>query len=469
MNRKGVKNGSYNALRYIVDILAKRCDAKRAQLQNNIQNLEVHRREQHTAVQKLLDDVTEAYSIKFDQLEANLRHLTEQINALERGIDDEIDALKSANMQKIKSTMTDLSWTELPRFLVQSADASTQCKMFVTLKTRYTSTATTSSTPAAHLQQQAIERFDHNSPSHSKDTPVIQVDEPMDRCESTEDVNIHHVSTAEARPKHTVTETSKERDQTNSNVMRKILQEVIDEESEGSDYQTFYIKQDGDACTPQLEPNSWRSPQQSSSMRAPIENRGQHSKSNKIYKLKFHVTQGITKLIYAIDSPNETVKGANLKKAICSKLQHPMNSLLLQFYDGCWQEWIDVEDSMALRGGTRLRVTQKSCSGAELRHQIPNTSRRKKHTLKYHVTLENSKQLLTMDSSEDTVSGAAIKEAVCSMLHNMREQVLLQYFDNDWQEWINVGPSTMLKGRMYLKILQASHSSPFNSFAMSML
>ncbi|XP_063967651.1 uncharacterized protein LOC129278963 [Lytechinus pictus] len=397
---------------------------------------------------------------------------------------DNRTTLKS-NTNIEKGTMTDLSWTELPRFLVQSADASTQCKMFVTLKTRYTSTATTSSTPTAHPQQQAIERFDHNSPSRSKDTPVIQVGEAMDRCESTEDVNIHHVSTAEARPKHTVTEASKERDQTNSNVMRKILQEVIDEESEGSDYQTFYIKQeppddqDGDddittmprssACTPQLEPNRWRSPQQSSSMRAPIENRGQHSKSNKIYKLKFHVTQGITKVIYAIDSPNETVKGANLKKAICSKLQHPMNSLLLQYYDGCWQEWIDVEESMALRGGTRLRVTQRSRSGAELRHQIPNTSGRKEHTLKYHVTLENSKQLLTMDSSEDTVSGAAIKEAVCSMLHNMREQVLLQYFDNDWQEWINVGPSTMLKGRMYLKILQASRSSPFNSYALSIL
>ncbi|XP_041483338.1 uncharacterized protein LOC121430125 [Lytechinus variegatus] len=397
---------------------------------------------------------------------------------------DNRKTLKS-NTNIEKGTMTDLSWTEVPKFLVQSADASTQCKKLITLKTRNASTATTLSTPTAQLQQQAIDRFDHNSPSHSKDTSVIQVDEPMDQCESTEDMNIHHVSTAEARPKHSVTEASKERDQTNSSVMNKILQEVIDKESEGSDYQTFYIKQeppddqDGDdditavqrssACTPPMDPTSWRSAQQSSSPRAPIQNRGQHAKSNKIYKLKFHVTQGITKVVYAIDSPNEIVKGATLKKAICSKIQHPMNSLLLQYYDGCWQEWIDVEPSMALRGGTRLRVTQKSRSGAELRHQILNASGRNKHTLKYHVTLENSKQLLTMGSSEDTVSGAAIKEAVCSMLHNMREEVLIQYFDNDWQEWINVGSSTMLKGRMYLKILQASRSSPFNSYALSIL
>ncbi|XP_041480206.1 RING finger protein 207-like [Lytechinus variegatus] len=90
-------------LRRKVTDLAQRCADKKAELEKNIQNIEIQRHEVHTAVQTLLDDVRQAYSIKAKELEENLRNLTEQINALKHSFDDDLDVLKSKDRQRIKS------------------------------------------------------------------------------------------------------------------------------------------------------------------------------------------------------------------------------------------------------------------------------------------------------------------------------------------------------------------------------
>ena len=41
--------------------LVQRCATKKSELEKNIQNVEVQRHELYTAVQKLLDDVSQAY------------------------------------------------------------------------------------------------------------------------------------------------------------------------------------------------------------------------------------------------------------------------------------------------------------------------------------------------------------------------------------------------------------------------
>ncbi|XP_041479407.1 E3 ubiquitin-protein ligase TRIM71-like [Lytechinus variegatus] len=90
-------------LRRKVTDLAQRCADKKAELEKNIQNIEIQRHEVHIAVQTLLDDVRQAYSIKAKELEENLRNLTDQIHALERSFDDDLDVLKSKDRQRIKS------------------------------------------------------------------------------------------------------------------------------------------------------------------------------------------------------------------------------------------------------------------------------------------------------------------------------------------------------------------------------
>ncbi|XP_063965735.1 RING finger protein 207-like [Lytechinus pictus] len=102
-------------LRQKVTGLAQRCADKKAELEKNIQNIEIQRHEVHTAVQTLLDDVRQAYSIKAKELEENLRSLTDQINALERSFDDDLDVLKSKDRQRIKSICSSITLVDNDR------------------------------------------------------------------------------------------------------------------------------------------------------------------------------------------------------------------------------------------------------------------------------------------------------------------------------------------------------------------
>ncbi|XP_041480746.1 E3 ubiquitin-protein ligase TRIM71-like [Lytechinus variegatus] len=102
-------------LRRKVTDLAQRCADKKAELEKNIQNIEIQRHEVHTAVQTLLDDVKQAYNIKAKELEENLRNLTEQINALEHSFDDELDVLKSKDRQRIKSICSSVTLVDNDR------------------------------------------------------------------------------------------------------------------------------------------------------------------------------------------------------------------------------------------------------------------------------------------------------------------------------------------------------------------
>ncbi|XP_054768533.2 E3 ubiquitin-protein ligase TRIM45-like [Lytechinus pictus] len=95
--------------------LAQRCADKKTELEKNIQNIEIQRHEVHTAVQTLLDDVRQAYSIKAKELEENLRSLTDQINALERSFDDDLDVLKSKDRQRIKSICSSITLVDNDR------------------------------------------------------------------------------------------------------------------------------------------------------------------------------------------------------------------------------------------------------------------------------------------------------------------------------------------------------------------
>ncbi|XP_030835059.1 E3 ubiquitin-protein ligase TRIM71-like [Strongylocentrotus purpuratus] len=96
-------------LRLKVNDLVQRCATKKTELEKNIQNVEVQRHEVYTAVQKLLDDVSKAYSIKAKELEENHRNLIEQINALKRSFDDDLNVLKFNNRQRIKSICSSIT------------------------------------------------------------------------------------------------------------------------------------------------------------------------------------------------------------------------------------------------------------------------------------------------------------------------------------------------------------------------
>ncbi|XP_030837907.1 uncharacterized protein LOC587622 isoform X3 [Strongylocentrotus purpuratus] len=371
-----------------------------------------------------------------------------------------------------EGTMTDLTWIELPRKLVQSKDASTQWEKQP--PTHSTQTASTSSTqdldkPSCgddgELEQDGLGWC-------LEDTPAVQEDEFMDSSEPS-DVHIggsNIVAWSKGDVEETTVAESQERERSNTPILRRIKEEMIDEFEEG-DYQTLYVKEEylEDDCQdddyahvhltsgghPRLEAESPRSTQQTNSDRAPRQNGGPWIGSKKMYGLKFHVTQGNTKVECAINSPSETVKGENLKEAICHKLQVSLDAHSLQYFDKSWQDWVDIAPLMALIGGLQLRVIQTSL-GDELSHQIPTTNSQNNHRLKYLVALGNNKQVLTVDSPESTASGAAVKEAVRSMLHDLADGLLLQYFDKDWQDWIDVELSMMLEGRMRLNFIQTN-------------
>ena len=108
--------------------LVQRCAAKKTELEKNIQNVEVQRQEVYTAVQKLLDDVSQAYSIKAKELEEYHRNLIEQINVVKRSFDDDLNVLKSNDRQKIKSmcsSITLVSNDRLGRLETDSLSAHT--------------------------------------------------------------------------------------------------------------------------------------------------------------------------------------------------------------------------------------------------------------------------------------------------------------------------------------------------------
>nr|XP_054773627.1 E3 ubiquitin-protein ligase Midline-1-like [Lytechinus pictus] len=112
-----IKNQSdfEHELRRKVTELAQQCAAKKAELEKNIQNIELQRHEVHTAMQKLLDDVRQAYSIKVKELEGNLQDLIEQINELKRSFEDDLNILKSKDRQRIKSICSSITLVDNDR------------------------------------------------------------------------------------------------------------------------------------------------------------------------------------------------------------------------------------------------------------------------------------------------------------------------------------------------------------------
>ncbi|XP_063969560.1 E3 ubiquitin-protein ligase Midline-1-like [Lytechinus pictus] len=112
-----IKNQSdfEHELRRKVTALAQQCAAKKAEMEKNIQNIELQRHEVHTAMQKLLDDVSQAYSIKVKELEGNLQDLIEQINELKRSFEDDLNILKSKERQRIKSICSSITLVDNDR------------------------------------------------------------------------------------------------------------------------------------------------------------------------------------------------------------------------------------------------------------------------------------------------------------------------------------------------------------------
>ncbi|XP_030848845.1 E3 ubiquitin-protein ligase TRIM71-like [Strongylocentrotus purpuratus] len=96
-------------LRLKVNDLVQRCAARKTELEKNIQNVEVQRQEVYTAVQKILDDVSQAYIIKAKRLEENHRNFIEQISAVKQSFDDDLSVLKSKDRQRIKSICSSIS------------------------------------------------------------------------------------------------------------------------------------------------------------------------------------------------------------------------------------------------------------------------------------------------------------------------------------------------------------------------
>eukprot|EP00057_Strongylocentrotus_purpuratus_P026414 XP_011680888.1 PREDICTED: E3 ubiquitin-protein ligase Midline-1-like [Strongylocentrotus purpuratus] len=86
-----------------VSDLLHRCETKKSELEKNIQTVETHRHEAHTALQLLREDVSQACRTKVKQLEDNRRVLDEQIDALERSFDEALNVVKSNDEQMIKS------------------------------------------------------------------------------------------------------------------------------------------------------------------------------------------------------------------------------------------------------------------------------------------------------------------------------------------------------------------------------
>ena len=95
--------------------LVQRCATKKSELEKNIQNVEVQRHEVYTAVQKVLDNISQAYSIKAKELEENHRNLIEQINAVKRSFEDDLYVLKTKDRQRINSICSSITLVDNDR------------------------------------------------------------------------------------------------------------------------------------------------------------------------------------------------------------------------------------------------------------------------------------------------------------------------------------------------------------------
>ena len=88
-----------------IEELTLRCNAKKTEIEKNIQDIEMRRKEVHCSIQRLQSDVSEAYNKKARQLEENERTLSNEIQSLQRGFDKDLDALKAKCRQRVKSMM----------------------------------------------------------------------------------------------------------------------------------------------------------------------------------------------------------------------------------------------------------------------------------------------------------------------------------------------------------------------------
>ena len=96
-------------LRIKVDDLLQRCTAKKTDLEKNIQNTEIIRQDVYVAVQKLEDEVKDAYQNKAKRLKESERALLKEIQSLRKQFDGEFDVIKTHDRQQIKSIVNSVT------------------------------------------------------------------------------------------------------------------------------------------------------------------------------------------------------------------------------------------------------------------------------------------------------------------------------------------------------------------------
>eukprot|EP00057_Strongylocentrotus_purpuratus_P026413 XP_011680887.1 PREDICTED: E3 ubiquitin-protein ligase Midline-1-like [Strongylocentrotus purpuratus] len=106
-----------------VSDLLHRCKAKKSELEKNIQTVETHRHEAHTALQLLRADVGRVCRTKVKQLEDNRCALVEKIDALVRSFDEALNSVKSKDERKIKSIFSSLDLVANDRLGCLEADS----------------------------------------------------------------------------------------------------------------------------------------------------------------------------------------------------------------------------------------------------------------------------------------------------------------------------------------------------------
>ncbi|XP_041477231.1 uncharacterized protein LOC121425272 [Lytechinus variegatus] len=92
-----------------VDNLVKRCVTKEPERQKNIQNVEVQHNEVTIAMQRLLNDVNNAYRIKSRRLKEYHQNLKTQIHTLEKSYGDALNGMKSNDLQKIEGIRSSIA------------------------------------------------------------------------------------------------------------------------------------------------------------------------------------------------------------------------------------------------------------------------------------------------------------------------------------------------------------------------
>ncbi|XP_041477233.1 transcription intermediary factor 1-beta-like [Lytechinus variegatus] len=92
-----------------VDNLVKRCVTKEPELQKNIQNVAVQQNEVTIAMQRLLNDVNNAYRIKSRRLKEYHQILKTQIHTLEKSYGDALNGVKFNDLQKIEGIRSSIA------------------------------------------------------------------------------------------------------------------------------------------------------------------------------------------------------------------------------------------------------------------------------------------------------------------------------------------------------------------------